>query len=650
MTSSPMARPRALLWLVPGLLVLAALALLLLRQQPPGAGEKAASQRFTQGGLSVELSVESAEPSRRGQPLRVGDIALFRFTFTDAATGAPLTRLFPVAWMDARSADEPTGEQACRERVKRLLDSSIFGRDAVDLNIYQVLVLNADATVSVVDPRFGFGGSRLLTKVFLRSPGVDWALLDDQSTLFVSMPDSGRVAVVDTRTYQVVTELEAGPAPGRLALQPDGGYLWIVHGEGGEESGVTVVEVATRAVVRRLKLGQGPHELAFSSDSRTAFITHQQGGTVSVVDVARLEVVAELPAGKAPVHVAFSRSAQAAYVVDRAGALTVVDGASRQVRAQLPLPAGVERLWFEPTGRHGFALAPEQDMLHVLDAASNQIVQSGRMEKGPDQIVFSDTLAYVRHRGSEVVLMVPLDQVGTPGQPLPVVDFPGGQVAPGPAGLAPTLARAPGSNAMLVVNTRDEAIYFYKEGMAAPMGHFKSYGPSPRAVRVLDRSLRERSPGVYEATAQLKHAGPQVVALLLDSPRLTHCFSAEVAPAPDTPKPPTAPVLIELVQEQPALEVGRPVRLRVRLRDPTTRQPRDGVTGLSALVYLASGTWQERQVLTAEGGGVYALDFTPPEEGAYILVLEAPSIGLSLKMSQQIILTVEAPAPQEGTR
>ena len=55
----------------------------------------------------------------------------------------------------------------------------------------------------VVDPLFGYGGSRLLEMTVLESPGEDWVLSADASLLFVSMPFVGKVAVVDTASWDV---------------------------------------------------------------------------------------------------------------------------------------------------------------------------------------------------------------------------------------------------------------------------------------------------------------------------------------------------------------------------------------------------------------------------------------------------------------
>jgi hypothetical protein len=56
---------------------------------------------------------------------------------------------------------------------------------------------------------------------------------------------------------------------------------------------------------------------------------------------------------------------------------------------------------------------------------------------------------------------------------------------------------APEGNSVLIANPADRVIYYYSEGMAAPMGSFQNYRREPRALMVVDRSLREVTSGVY---------------------------------------------------------------------------------------------------------------------------------------------------------
>ncbi|NPC78157.1 YncE family protein, partial [Pyxidicoccus fallax] len=630
-------------WVLLGFLLLAGAGawLGLSRSTPPAT---ASSLRAVHAGVAVELTVEPVEPSRRGQPPLAGEEVSFRVKVTDAATGAPYPRVYPAAWVDARRPGERTDGKACPEKVSSFLSGGLLGAGAQDLNLYQVLVLNKDATLSVVDPRFGFGGSRLLGLVSLRSPGADWVLTGDDSKLFVSMPDSDRVAVVDPVTHRVSSELELAPRPSRLALQPDEGYLWVL-GEGtADEPSVTVVSVASLSVVARLRMGAGAHQIAFSDDSRFAFITNREPGTVSVVDVRTLKVVKELSTGRAPGSVAFSRGARAAYVAHADGTIAVVDAERPQVLARITAEEGLGQLAFEKTGRYGFVLNPERDTVQIIDSATNRIIQSGRLERGPDEISFTEGLAYVRHRGHETVLMIPLDQVGTEGRPIAVVDFPGGQLAPGAAALAPAIVPAPGAAAVLVANAADKVIYYYKEGMAAPMGSFSAYDREPRAVRVLDRSLRERSAGVYETTARLRGPGVHDVAVLIDSPRVIHCFPLHVADNPALAKEEREGVAVEPLLPD-TVQAGQTARLRFRLKDKATQAPRAEVGEVTVLAYQAAGNWHTRKVARPEADGTYGVDLVPPRPGVYFLALEAPSLGMKLDAAQDLTLIAEGGTP-----
>ena len=69
-----------------------------------------------------------------------------------------------------------------------------------------------------------------------------------------------------------------------------------------------------------------------------------------------------------------------------------------------------------PGGRLAFIANPEKNIVQILDASIGRIIQTADISSGPDQIAFSETLAYVRRRGSETVFMIPLAQVGMEGE------------------------------------------------------------------------------------------------------------------------------------------------------------------------------------------------------------------------------------------
>lgn len=615
--------------------------------QPPARQALPVKQRIVQQGVAVEFSLEPVLAEKPlSQTVQEGDSVVFRFRISDATTGTPLTNLDPAAWMSLKIDAKTIEADPCVSKIKEFLGGSLFARPELDLNVYYVLALNHDATITVVDPLFGFGGSKLLALVSLKSPGEDWVLTSNEEKLFVSMPEANQVAVVKTSTWKVVATLDVKPFPARLALQPDGQYLWVAHGAAGNsaaDSGVTIITVAGLQTAARIATGKGPHQIALSDDNRFAFVTNRDDDTVSIIDVRTLQKIKDLTTGRRPAAIAFSSLGHAAYVTHEGdGTIAVIDENRQEVVARMPAEPGLGQIKFAPGGRWGFVVNPEKDVVHIIDAASNRIVQTADVEDGPDQITFTREMAYVRHRGSETVLMIPLKEVGVEGKPVAVVDFPGGQNPFGKASgssLAEGIVQAPGENAVLVANPADKAIYFYKEGMAAPMGNFSNYSREPRAVIVVDRSFRERSPGVYETTAQLRRPGRYDVALFLNAPRVVHCFEVAVAPNRELEaKRKGSSVEIEHLISSRVVPAGQRVRLQFKLTDANTKQPRPDLKDVRVLTYLAPGIWHQRQRAQPAGAGIYEISFVPPQPGIYYVHLECPSLGLPLYNSQYLVL------------
>ncbi|HEV7507585.1 MAG TPA: cytochrome D1 domain-containing protein [Thermoanaerobaculia bacterium] len=613
----------------------------------------AGDQKIVQDGISVEMKVEPVNgkpgPVVEGQEVRV------RLKITDKLTGSPLTGLYPGGWMDRARARKGPGQEIpvdCKKKVESFVGDSMLSRPEIDLNTYYVLALNEDASISVVDPLFGYGNSKLLTMIFLKSPGEDWVLSADGERLFVSMPDSGSVALVETASWKVQGEIAAGPHPRRLALQPDGQYLWVAT-----DTGVSVLNTHTQRKVADLATGQGGHDLTFSDDSRFAFVTNETDGTVSVLDTGKLAKLRDVPVGVRPVSLSWSTQAKAVYVTTAGdGTIVAVDARNPKPVARMASTPGLGQIRFAPGGRLAFAVHTVANTVLIIDAASNRIIQTADVEKEPDQLAFSDELAYIRHRGSDTVLMIPLKTVGEPGKPVAVIDFPGGQHPPGQM-TRPTpaagIVQAPGASAVLVANPQDQVIYFYKEGMAAPMGHFNNYGKQPRAALVVDRSLREVQPGVYETTATMAGAGDYELALFVDSPKLVQCFPVKIATDPVLAAA-RKPVLgVEPVGDTTNVAVGTDVAVRFKLTDPGSGAPRTGLKDVRMLTFLAPGRWQQRQWAAEVGQGVYEVKFKPPQEGIYYVFVEVASAGLSFQKSPYMVLSAEtqnSPASQGGAR
>lgn len=602
-----------------------------------------APQKIERDGVEVEFTIEPIDEPGKPSEVMEAKEATVRFKIHDKATKTPLSGVKPSVWLTQRDAGE-ADPKVCREKVQSFLQGSLRSRPDVDLNTYYLLALNDEANISVIDPLLGFGSSKLLTLVMLKSPGEDWAQKSGEEKLFVSMPLVNQVAVVDTNTWKVVSNIDTGMKPMRVRLQPDERYLWVANdaAASNEQSGVTVIDTTTLKVVARIATGKGHHEFDFSKDNRFAFITNREDGTLSVVDIQKLAKVKDLKTGAT--SVTFSALGNAVYVVNETdGIVSVVDARSQQITTRIQTKPGIKNLRFAPGGRWGFVTNPYENVVYVFDASTNRLAHTISVEKGPDQVTFTDTFAYVRSVGSTEVSMIRLSTLS--GQP-DLVKFPGGQNAPsdaeGDASVADVMVPAPEGNSVLLANPADGVIYYYSEGMAAPMGSFQNYRRKPRAVMVVDRSLRETTAGVYTTTTKLPKSGVYDVAFLLDSPRVTHCFSVEAKPNPDVPRDKQIAVRIEYLDKDKQPRAGENYKLRFKLIDTATSKPKSDLKDVHVLTMLSSGTWQKRDFARAAADGVYELDITVPQTGAYLIFVESKSQGVSFRQLPSLTLQTAA--------
>jgi len=228
-------------------------------------------------------------------------------------------------------------------------------------------------------------------------------------------------------------------------------------------------------------------------------------------------------------------------------------------------------------------------------------------------------------------------------QDVAITQFPAGQKAPrtSPAtSLADAIVPAPGEGSVLVASPADKMIYFYTEGMAAPMGSFQNYRRDPKALLVLNNSLAETAGGVYTATVRLPEAGSYDVAFLLDNPRLVNCFDISVAENPALAKVATVPIKIEPMLSEATASVGERYVLRFKVLDKESDQPKANLEDVGTLVFLAPGIWQQRELAKELGNGVYEMSFVPPRAGVYYVFFQSPS--LEVRFNQLPSLTIQA--------
>lgn len=179
-------------------------------------------QRLEQDGVRTEMRLEAAD----GAALNPGASVRLRVRMTSALDGSPITRALPGVWIDSAEAPQAQAEPAdrCRQRIGRYVRANSLNPQALtDLNGYDVLALNADASISVLDPRTQFAGkTSLRATIELPGTGFDWASTPDDTRLFVSVPARSSLSVADLLSLRTTAEVVLAGSPGRVRVHPDG--------------------------------------------------------------------------------------------------------------------------------------------------------------------------------------------------------------------------------------------------------------------------------------------------------------------------------------------------------------------------------------------------------------------------------------------
>lgn len=593
------------------------------------AGE-AVRQKHAREGVVMEFS---AAPAQNTKVIMEGELAEVRFRLTDEASGQPITGNPPGAWLDIGQViqGQPGVEQkSCKEKVALYLRGIVGIRPMMDLNSYYVVVLNRDPSISIIDPTVSLANATsTLARIILQRPGADWVKSPDGKRLYVSMPSAGQVAVIDTDTFKLVANIDAGRTPTRVLVQPDGKYLWVGNdARVAEGSGVTLIDTDTLKPVKSIATGVGHHEIAVSDDNRIAWVTNRDTGSVSVIDVRELKVLRQVELGGQPLSVAYSSLAKVVYVSDGKGGIVSVLGLndSKPIK-RIALKPGLGPLRFTPDGRNAMVVNTHEDLVHVLDVSSNEKIHDIAVKGQPFQITFTRAFGYVRALASERVTMINLLSLDRGSKPI-VQSFAAGSTAPKAAGelpLADSMAAANIDAAVLVVNPADNTTYYYMEGMNAPASNYQSYGAAARAVTVINRSLRETEPGVYTSKVRIPVAGRYDVALMVNAPRIVECFTMEAQENPALAADKRRVVAEYLVSSR-EVPLGAKVPVRVRLSS-TDGELVAGLKDVTMLSFLVPGQRRAQTFAREVEPGVYEGVVEIPELGAYSIHVTSKTLG-----------------------
>lgn len=113
---------------------------------------------------------------------------------------------------------------------------------------------------------------------------VDLTSYDPKTLVFVANRDSSDIAVIDTRSDQVIRRIALGKFTNpHMAMLTNDGKKILVSATGRDR--FLIVDLATQSVERTVETGQAPEHFDITMDDRFAYVGNMEDSTVSVIDL-----------------------------------------------------------------------------------------------------------------------------------------------------------------------------------------------------------------------------------------------------------------------------------------------------------------------------------------------------------------------------
>jgi hypothetical protein len=206
--------------------------------------------------------------------------------------------------------------------------------------------------------------------------------------------------------------------------------------------------------------------------------------------------------------------------------LRYIDDPDNPVR--IPIGIDATRLAVSEGGRHAIAYTPGRPLFVIVDLATLQLIEAGHMreEMAVQEAAFIGKNLYLLNENGGYVAILEVAALGRKDRPAPrVVGLARGQPASGGAG---TRIVPFDTTRALVVDRAGQIGLVLHDAMAIgnvpPEDYVRLRSGVPLSIGVIDRSIREVSPGRFETVARIEGGGEHELVLTTGVGGLTTCI------------------------------------------------------------------------------------------------------------------------------
>lgn len=186
------------------------------------------------------------------------------------------------------------------------------------------------------------GSLQEVTRITLPSHSGSVAVTEDGTTAYVTQPELNQTVVINLCTNLVISQLNTGISPGRMA-RSDKDALLLVAGR--ESQTLTAIDTCGASVIDYFSIQSTPSGLDFTKNSQICLVALPLQNEAAFVDFFNRQVITRVPVGPLPGGVAASKLHPLAVVCNQqSSTVSILDTNSMTVTATVQVgadPAGV---------------------------------------------------------------------------------------------------------------------------------------------------------------------------------------------------------------------------------------------------------------------------------------------------------------------
>ena len=251
--------------------------------------------------------------------------------------------------------------------------------------------------------------NQVVTQIPVGSEPIRIAITLDGRKAFISNSLSSSISVLDTVARTNIATIPVYNVPGESTITPDGRQLWVVHEapiRGTNNCPVAVIDTATNQLITTVLVpGHECKDILFTLDGRFAYVANTGQGLVNVIDTTTYQRTNIRTRG-APRRLCISPAGDRIYVTNNGdNSVSAIDTATQQVIATIPVgqkPMGVA---ITPNGEEVYVTNQHDGTVSVIDTNTLTVVATIRTGHLCQRVVITrdGTNAFIQNGFSDTV-------------------------------------------------------------------------------------------------------------------------------------------------------------------------------------------------------------------------------------------------------